>query len=90
MSESDGVSEMGSEDLVDCGEFLLVGKVGQCGDLLVLLGEEIEVFDFLEIQAECLDKWYCEIKEGFLVQLSLILVLFGLVDFSCCLVKRVH
>ena len=55
MSESDGVSEMGSEDLVDCGEFLLVGKVGQCGDLLVLLGEEIEVFDFLEIQAECLD-----------------------------------
>lgn len=49
MSEGDGVSEMGSEDLVDCGEFLLVSKVGQCGDLLVLIGEEVPVLYFLEI-----------------------------------------
>ncbi len=56
VGKGNGVSEMGSEDFVDDGEFVFVSEVKDGGSLLIGFGESIVLLHFGEFGAEAFDE----------------------------------
>lgn len=90
MSKGYGTPEMSSQGLEKRADFIFVSEVDNLGSLRVFLLELFPFATLLQVHAVKLHQGNCEIIQCFILQVTSIVMIFGVGSFSFLQVSRIQ